>query len=624
MAQVSSGSFNTTAAEGRYLTFNWSVDNTNTASNYKEIYWSLVGAGVGGYVIGGNFKVVIDGETVYSSSARVEIWAGTVIASGKKKIYHNNDGTRSFSASVEAGIYDVAVNCRGSGSWELPTIPRYVNITSFSVSQRDETSVLYQFTYGGNCDYAWYSTDNGATWNALPTTNIVSGLTANTTYQFKLRLRRTDSQLTTDSSTYTQTTYNYPHCTNSPDFTIGDKLTLDLYNPLGREVRITGYAKSDGSQIFAGTTTGKTITGFNSNDANGGANAQYASIPNAQSGAYRVVVAWNGVSTERDSGNVYKIRGNEYPTLNAFDYLDNNSAAVAITGNNQLIVQNKSIVRARFHAAAANYGASGISKYVLECNGASQTVYGAGSFDVGTVNSARDVQLKLTAYDSRGLAASETITVKMLPYEAPHAAVELKRLNNYEDETYLTVDGSISSVDGKNTMTIQYRYKVSGGSYGSFATIQDRAKQTLSLDKNNAYIFNVVVTDRFGETFNYEYVLNKGVFPLFIDTKKNSVGINCFPAENNSLEVNGHNVLKSSMLWQGYASTNANNIKSQGVWIVSQGASTNYPDNDGNGLLIVFATPYSIYYQIFTRYDGTSWGRMCWYDSWGGWKLISS
>ena len=69
MAQVSSGSFNTTACEGRYLTFNWSVDNTNTASNYKEIYWSVVGAGAGGYVTSGNFKVVIDGETVYSSGS---------------------------------------------------------------------------------------------------------------------------------------------------------------------------------------------------------------------------------------------------------------------------------------------------------------------------------------------------------------------------------------------------------------------------------------------------------------------------------------------------------------------------------------------------------------------------
>lgn len=542
MAQVSKGSFNTTSAEGRYLTFNWSVDNTNISSNYKEIYWSLIGAGAGGYVTSGNFKVVIDGETVYSSASRVDVWVGTVIASGYKKIYHNNNGTRSFSASVEAGIYEVAVNCRGSGTWELPTIPRYANITSFFVLQRDETSVLYSFKADKPCDYAWYSTDNGETWQALPTTNIVSGLSANTSYQFKVRVKATDTQLTTDSATYTQSTYNYPHCTSSPDFTIGDAFTLDFYNPLGREIRIVGYAKSDNSQIFAGTTTGTKLTGFNTNDANGGANAQYASIPTARSGAYKVIVSWNGKAMTRDAGNVYKIRGNEYPTINAFDYIDSNSSIVAITGDNTQIVQNKSILQARFHPATANYGASGITSYILECNGNSIGGYDAGSYTIGTIDSARNVDLKLTAYDSRGLSASKTLTVKMVAYEAPKATVELKRLNNYEDETYLTVDGSISSVLSKNTMNIKYRYKQSGGSYGSFVTVADRAKQTLSLNKNNSYIFNVVVTDAFGETFDKEYVLNKGVFPLFIDTVKNSVGVNCFPAENNSFEVNGFNM----------------------------------------------------------------------------------
>ena len=112
-------------------------------------------------------------------------------------------------------------------------------------------------------------------------------------------------------------------------------------------------------------------------------------------------------------------------------------------------------------------------------------------------------------------------------------------MNNYEDETYLTVDGLVSSVLDKNTMTIQYRYRLSSGSYGSFATIGDRVTQTLSLDKNNIYIFNIVVTDIFGSKFDGEYELYKGVFPLFIDTEKNSVGINCFPKKENSLEVNG-------------------------------------------------------------------------------------
>ena len=86
--------------------------------------------------------------------------------------------------------------------------------------------------------------------------------------------------------------------------------------------------------------------------------------------------------------------------------------------------------------------------------------------------------------------------------------------------------------------------------------ILENASLEEALDKNNAYIFEVVVTDALGLTFTKEYVLNKGVFPLFIDTVKNSVGINCFPTNEKSLEVNGINLLdlynseKNILLWE--------------------------------------------------------------------------
>ena len=49
----------------------------------------------------------------------------------------------------------------------------------------------------------------------------------------------------------------------------------------------------------------------------------------------------------------------------------------------------------------------------------------------------------------------------------------------------------------------------------------------------------MVVTDAFGSQFTKEYEVAKGVFPLFIDTVKNSVGINKFPHYDKSLEAWG-------------------------------------------------------------------------------------
>lgn len=128
---ASSGSFGTSAYSSRNLTFSWWTNGQDINGNYTDIGWNLVGSGGGtsNYFVSGNFKVIIDNEQVYFSSTRIRLYNGTVVASGTKRIYHNNDGSRSFSAYAEAGIYTVAVNVSGSGSWELDSIPRQANIT---------------------------------------------------------------------------------------------------------------------------------------------------------------------------------------------------------------------------------------------------------------------------------------------------------------------------------------------------------------------------------------------------------------------------------------------------------------------------------------------------------------
>lgn len=160
---ASSGSFNTTGYEGRYLTFSWSLTSQSAETNTSVISWSLKGAGnaSSSWYNAGNFKVVINGSTVYQSSTRIKLYNGTVVSSGSLTIPHNSDGTKTFSASAEAGIYYVAVNCSGSGSWSLPQILRYATITDApnftdeqdpSVSFINPTNAKLQFKIeaGGN------------------------------------------------------------------------------------------------------------------------------------------------------------------------------------------------------------------------------------------------------------------------------------------------------------------------------------------------------------------------------------------------------------------------------------------------------------------------------------------
>ena len=122
---ASSGSFNTSAYEGRYLAFSWKETSQNVTNNTTTISWTLKGAGGSDeWYNAGNFKVVIAGEIVYSSATRIRLSIGTVVASGTYTFKHNADGTKSFTAAAEAGIYTVAVNCSGSNSFALDTIAR--------------------------------------------------------------------------------------------------------------------------------------------------------------------------------------------------------------------------------------------------------------------------------------------------------------------------------------------------------------------------------------------------------------------------------------------------------------------------------------------------------------------
>ncbi len=550
------------------LTVTNKLEETSIKDNASTVSFSFVLSSLGGgwnweqWGANISYVITINGTNYTGSIANYDGYSDVTLKSGTFAVKHNADGNKtisfSFAVTDTSGQTYTCGNASANGSMALATIPRYLSITSFYVSNTTETSAVVSWRASDARDSTYYSLDNGATWIGSATdgeslaSDLKSGtfnilnLTAGTTYNIKVKIKRTDSQLWTESNVLPFTTYDYPYCTDSPDFTIGNKMTLSFYNPLSRSVNV--YLElADGSVAGGDTVAGTSISGYLNEYWQ---NDLYASIPNARSGKYKVRVVYGSVTKTRDNGNTYSIRGTEVPTINAFDYIDTNSSVVAITGNEFQIVQNKSLLQARFHSATPNYGAGSIVKYIAECNGISKECTGAGTLDLGTVNSSSNVGIKLTVYDSRGLSASKTITVNIIPYENPKATVELKRLNNYEDETYLTVDGSISSVNNKNTMTIQYRYKLSGNSYGSYTTIADRAKQTLSLDKNNSYIFNVVVTDIFGGTFSSEYVLNKGVFPLFIDTVKNSVGINCFPSAEKSFEVNGYDLYDFAMRYE--------------------------------------------------------------------------
>lgn len=122
-----SGSVRTSAYDGRYYQVDWTASQS-IENNQSTITWTLK-AMTDGWWAERTLNVVIGGTTVYSKTDRVERWDGT-IASGTKVITHNTDGTASFGISIQAAVYYSTVNCTGSDTFTLNTIPRASSLSA--------------------------------------------------------------------------------------------------------------------------------------------------------------------------------------------------------------------------------------------------------------------------------------------------------------------------------------------------------------------------------------------------------------------------------------------------------------------------------------------------------------
>lgn len=603
---ANSGSFNTSGHNAsstvgtRYLTFSWSVKEQDIATNKTVISWTLKGAGGNAdyYYMAGNFKVVIDGDTVYSSSSRIELYGDTKVASGTKTLYHNTDGSRKFSASAEAGIYNVAVNCGGSDSWDLPKIARY-GTSNQSLNTKTETTIKMNWSSDSTVDYIWYSKDNGSNWTGVNVTDgksgtyTISGLSANTTYKIKTRIRRKDSQLTTDSSALSVTTYDYPYCTSSPNFVLGDPVTLKFYNPLNRAFKF--YIIGNGTQIDEEyNCSSQTYAGVNSTATS--VPYLYKTIPNAKSGKYKVKVVYGTSTKTRDNGNTYSIKeANCYPTFTTFTYKDTNSTVTAVTGNDQLLVKGKSTLEVYITSANKMTAKNGATpkKYNVSIDTLSKDKDYATTditIPVGAISSSGTKKLNVRAYDSRSLSTLASKDITVYDYNEPVINASIKRYNNFEAQTTLKVSGTytrltINSTD-KNTITkVEYRYRETGGTWSGWTaltTTLTSGKFTcndvlLTLDNQKSFEFEIKATDKLSAPTK-PVTVDIGQAVFFVSSNKKTAYL------NGEEVATTDNVRQMKYYTQLAAGTDLNTVLATGTYRSIQAQDTDSMRNTPNGL----------------------------------------
>ena len=324
-------------------------------------------------------------------------------------------------------------------------------------------------------------------------------------------------------------------------FNIGDTITIYTNRKSNSFTHtVTLYFGNYSYQIATGVTDSVT---FNTSTI---ASNMYQQIPNASAGQGNVTVTTYNGSTNIGNKNVLftaKVT-NSSPTFSQA-YLDTNSTTTAITGNNQQIIRNNSTLQVNItNASAKNYAT--LSSATVLLNGTTYTASFSGSsatFNIGTVNLSSNATAVVSVIDSRGIKTSKNLTITVLDWVQPSAIISLERENNYYSETSINVNAEYSSLNNQNTISIKMRdKKVTDTTWSSYITLQDEVTTQLTLDNNYAWDVQVVLEDRIGTT-TYNLVLSRGIPIAFFDRLKRSLGINCFPDDQESLEVGGENIM---------------------------------------------------------------------------------
>ena len=235
---------------------------------------------------------------------------------------------------------------------------------------------------------------------------------------------------------------------------------------------------------------------------------------------------------------------NAKPAIDKIDYYDSNQKTSDITEDNQIIIRNNSNLEFKLtNLIALKYAT--LSKVEILLNGITKSATLSGSsvpsqiINFGIVNSSSNLTASISVIDSRGNRMSYSKDITIVDWVQPSAIINCQRENNFYSTTHLTVDGSISSIDDKNVIKIHYQYKkTTDTNYSTLSTIQDNTQTSFEIDNKFAWDIRVIVSDLIGST-TYNLFVDKGIPIVYFDRLLSSMGVNCFPKYDNSLEANG-------------------------------------------------------------------------------------
>lgn len=239
---------------------------------------------------------------------------------------------------------------------------------------------------------------------------------------------------------------------------------------------------------------------------------------------------------------------------------DINPKTLEITGNKKIFIENYSKVQVSIikpmevykRAFPKEYGFRINNEFIKYVPFKNEVI--KETFDLLKRKEYGYANLTIDAVDSRKGPKSATELLTLIKYSKPNIYLTAERLNNFENETTIKINGNFSffELKGKNlyqldtskikTNTIKYikfRYKEVGGEFGNWSEIPfiieenkfTCVEKKLNLDNEKSFEIEVKIEDLLDEV-TINGIVDIGVPSFFISTNKNAVGVNCIPNED--------------------------------------------------------------------------------------------
>lgn len=539
---------------GSNYTVNMTIDGTNYGTT-KDINTTTVGQ--------------TDACLILSGTSN---WIGHA-ADGSKSVYISASVSRSSYSSYDGGYMEL-------GGWfTLQKIDRYFSSTpTLTYVSAEETTMNFNWSTSETCSQAvLYRNGTAIQTKSVNSTSgsfdKVTGLSANTSYQWYVKCTRKDSGMASDSTTQAKSTYPYPSINSittssgTMDYTLpapGTNIsqTVTLNNPLNR-TNITVYAKKDstsGTQFGSATNSSSALVNVPLTLTT---NTMYSSIPSATSGTVVYYCVYNDGSNHTSvtvSGIFRTSASNCGPTVSANPTYTNSTSAHATLVGSDTIIQGQSSFTVTSPTITTK-GSATVAKYYFKI--------GSGNYEsTGTTNnktySSTSLSGSVIAYcyaeDSRGYtSAVKQVTMRVLPYSIPTATITVSR-NGYSTNGTIAVSATRSSLSKSsatstdvnnwrgNTSSNKISYAITpndanpnSGVIGGTGTSSSGSVNITSLDLEKSYTITVNISDRV-TTLTKTVTIDKAAPILSMNAVSSSIGVNTMVDDNTTdkLIVNGN------------------------------------------------------------------------------------